>query len=569
MDRRSPFPSHGSSSPFGSRRNTVGPGTGSRVNQFDNDPRLDQMREQFDRERDTFFENPGMRWNEGGGGGGDRGAQGMENDDDFFRRGAFDSFPSAFPPSRFNDAFGSPRQHDQRFQQHSSSPPPPPPQRPSTASADRSESIPIRVVHMGKKHPASAGSPRNTTQLPARGSPQPEHSPRLERSHSEPPKAFNQRLFAGQQRPNAPTIPESGTPPPQSSSMQNPGLKVPEASNHHNLSKTASAPSVPSASPSSASQKPVPPPRRPSPTKSNLLQEDASQVRHIPIFVEGRNDPVYSRRLSEDQPQFSKKPSDFYPAGTAKMQPVRQQQARPSELPVKNVKKEMNNGESTSPIPMGCSGYKEPTTPMGVPEGTVIPLPWSPDFYNVGNRKEQDDSVEAQKRPEPPVPVKEPEPAKKPDPVKKPEPDMAKPNVASDESDCSGKATSEAASQPQRKLSKEELVMTKIEKVKEEVAELSKRIENFKGDKKDKEYRYLDEMLTRHLVSLDCVETYGDEDLRKIRKDSIRSINRCLSMLDSRAKGQLKKEAEENNSVLTALAEKSKMEADDGEQKKE
>ena len=103
-----------------------------------------------------------------------------------------------------------------------------------------------------------------------------------------------------------------------------------------------------------------------------------------------------------------------------------------------------------------------------------------------------------------------------------------------------------------------------------QVAELAARIAAFRGDKKDKEYLYLDEMLTRHMLSLDGVETNGNEELRKMRKESIRSINRCLSMLDSKAKGE--GDAESTDKIIDALADKSeevergisKMDVEDG-----
>ena len=115
-----------------------------------------------------------------------------------------------------------------------------------------------------------------------------------------------------------------------------------------------------------------------------------------------------------------------------------------------------------------------------------------------------------------------------------------------------------------------EVVQGQIQKVQKEVAELAKRIAAFEGDKKDKEYLYLDEMLTRHMLSLDGVETNGDDELRRLRKDSIRSINSCLSMLDSRAKEQ------NNGDATKIIAEKSeevergisKMDVEDGRQGK-
>merc|ERR1719270_1883360 len=441
----------------------------------------------------------------------------------------------------------------QRFQQQARGSPPPQQQHHyQRDSNDRSDSIPIKVVHMGhKKHPVG-GSPRNTTQLPARGSPKQTplaaaaaESPRLERSASEPPKVFNQRL----QRPpmTSATIPESGTPP--KTAGERPGLRVPEAA-HHNLSTSASAPSVPmsqqeqeAAAAAATAGAPMPPPRRPSPTKPRQ-QEDPQQqqqVRHIPIFVEGRNDPVYSSKLGrEDSVGEHRKPSDFYPPGVTKVKPPQRQQEveRPSGLNVNQRRQQQQQraeptspeGPPPGPIPMGCSESHvkpaEPTSPMPVEEGVVIPLPCSPDLYN--NQPSGDSSVDGVNS--------------------KPKGEEARKVPVEEASEAS-------APKQQRKPSKEEMVQGQIEKVQTQVAELAARIAAFRGDKKDKEYLYLDEMLTR-----------------RMRKESIRSINRCLSMLDSKAKGGEGDAEQGTDTIIDALAEKSeevergisKMDVEDG-----
>ena len=44
------------------------------------------------------------------------------------------------------------------------------------------------------------------------------------------------------------------------------------------------------------------------------------------------------------------------------------------------------------------------------------------------------------------------------------------------------------------------------------------------------------EMLTRQLLALDSIEPDGDTEIRKIRKESIHSVNMCLSLLDSKVR---------------------------------
>ena len=55
---------------------------------------------------------------------------------------------------------------------------------------------------------------------------------------------------------------------------------------------------------------------------------------------------------------------------------------------------------------------------------------------------------------------------------------------------------------PKRNLRKEEIMQGKIKKVQLDVAELAKRIKAFESNKKDN----LDEMLMRHVLSLDSIE---------------------------------------------------------------
>merc|ERR1712018_1117318 len=106
--------------------------------------------------------------------------------------------------------------------------------------------------------------------------------------------------------------------------------------------------------------------------------------------------------------------------------------------------------------------------------------------------------------------------------------------------------------------------LAKLQKVKNDVAELVQKIESYKGSKEDREYKYLDEMLTRHLCTLDSIEAGGRDDIRQMRKDTILSINRCVSILDARASGKKgnvnNKDADDNNAILDELAAKSNTE---------
>ena len=86
------------------------------------------------------------------------------------------------------------------------------------------------------------------------------------------------------------------------------------------------------------------------------------------------------------------------------------------------------------------------------------------------------------------------------------------------------------------KLKKAQVIIeTMGVKVTVSLTELAKRVAAFKGKKEDKEYRLLKEKLTGHMMSVYSLDAKGDAEVRKLRKDSMDSINKWLTMLDSKA----------------------------------
>merc|ERR1719273_1612546 len=69
--------------------------------------------------------------------------------------------------------------------------------------------------------------------------------------------------------------------------------------------------------------------------------------------------------------------------------------------------------------------------------------------------------------------------------------------------------------------SKPDPCLEKITKIQGNVRELVKQLEKFQGSKESKEYKYLDEMLTRNLLALDGLNLEGRDDVRQVRKESI------------------------------------------------
>merc|ERR1712008_595952 len=140
---------------------------------------------------------------------------------------------------------------------------------------------------------------------------------RVTRAFSEPPKNFSARILK----------------------TKIPLGNVSEQS-EHNLSTSASEPSVPhSKSPSrgtSVSQK----------SRENTTEPT---VRHIPIMVEGREEPL-NIGAATARSESAKKPSDFYPSNVNKMERPRDQPPKPpTSLKVNNLKN-VQNQEPTSPL---------------------------------------------------------------------------------------------------------------------------------------------------------------------------------------------------------------------------
>lgn len=242
------------------------------------------------------------------------------------------------------------------------------------------------------------------------------------------------------------------------------------------------------------------------------------------------------------------KPSDFYPGNVKR-------------VPRNATRLDMNTQQSPS---------QEPTSPLSPPPGDVpIPMGFSTDHQPASAAAAAGQAQE----PMSPQPIPSDVPIPMPYcPIKEQSANGQKPdevdNNAAKEPEVEERAAREKSSEPAPKTSKvPDPAMDKLGKVREAVKELSSRIEAFKGDKKDKEYLFLDEMLTRHLVSLDCIEANGRDDIRQTRRETIKSINRCLSQLDHNTCQAGGGDAADNNAVIDQLAAQSEAEKTQQQQK--
>merc|ERR1712179_641936 len=364
---------------------------------------------------------------------------------------------------------------------------------------------------------------RNTTELTAKDS-KPEvinitsnsGSPRLERAHSEPPKFFNQRLLRNNN-------PLTGAPPIPENLETQPDLPVEgwfesstrlKQEDQNPIKTSASAPSMvhPNSSLSSHKYKgtgnmfggmankdqynvPLDKSHKSSPLKESAKQKKSEKVRHIPIFVEGQNEPMFSRKFSQSESQQNipgsgkfPYPSDYYPAS------MNNNIKTSTILDREKIPPNLYSQEPTSPldlligaIPMGytpnsCKKFnqntidvgKEPTSPINLPVGP-IPMPCSPSLMAKDNEK---------------LPF--------PREATNENVDECMHNVPTIESVNEIHLNIPKTPKDEQKEEKNKISSTsmnqlhpaygKLEMIEEEVSALKERIENFKGSKTDKEY---------------------------------------------------------------------------------
>jgi len=348
-----------------------------------------------------------------------------------------------------------------------------------------------------------------------------------------------------------------------------------------------------------------------------------SSVRHIPIFVEGRPEPIFNQNLSTQQQQqaggqsqdlpFSK-PSEFYPPGVQRIRSREEASPQGVQEPTTPL------GPPPGPIPMGYvppaqdllkpepQPPAEPTTPLGPPPGP-IPMGYVPrEDGQPCPPEDQEDSgppVPPQRHRSPPQPQpasiqpQEPSASRKSSSEKPPDVGSRKSSDSDGRKDPvvnvipirvepgrsespRPKQSSSSSRHPSQEPSKSPVnvrqpenpqqpnpppppppsqaptnpKIMKLAKIQEDVESLTNEIKNFNGSKDTKEYRFLEEMLTRQLLALDGIEPDGDTEIRTIRKESINSVNRCLSLLDRKV-SDVTADAAANDQILSELAEKS------------
>ncbi|KAK3930174.1 BAG domain-containing protein Samui [Frankliniella fusca] len=275
-----------------------------------------------------------------------------------------------------------------------------------------------------------------------------------------------------------------------------------------------------------AAAKPPPGPKQQQQQPPQPAKTASGNVRQIPIFVEGRDEPVLAKDDVDSATNFGQSFPER-PGGT-----------RP------------NFGQSFPERPGGT----RPSFGQGFSRSNM-------GFPSFHSRESCDQEAPAHKRPFPPqqqhpqaAPQRQPhhqqphqphyqqphlphyqQQAHHQQPHQQQPPRQHTPPQAQQQAPPPQAQPQQAPPPPPQQQKQPKDPLEKVKEVQLEVESLAKQVDEFKGTRKDKQYLYLDEMLTRELIKLDVIETEGRDEVRAARKEAIRSIQQCISRLESKA----------------------------------
>lgn len=273
----------------------------------------------------------------------------------------------------------------------------------------------------------------------------------------------------------------------------------------------------------------------PPPPPQSSTQQPQSNVRHIPIFVEGRDEPVISKNThapfqrQQSPPQFQNSPhfgkSSPFNLGFGSRQwrphfqesfyhphhqsfdhsPTRRNQQSPNyqqynERQQRNEQQPSRHHQFESHQPQEHHQSRQRARPQQEPKT----YPQQQQQATAPGQQAQQQEASSSK------PVTKPAPPKDP--------------------------------------------LERVALVQREVDSLAEQVKQYTGNsRKDKQYIYLDEMLTRELIKLDDIETEGRENVRQARKNAIKTIQETIGLLESMAPlpGQVQVQQDQSQTVQT------------------
>lgn len=264
-------------------------------------------------------------------------------------------------------------------------------------------------------------------------------------------------------------------------------------------------------------------------------QQSQPTVRHIPIFVEGRSEPLVNK-VPESQPSRdsstssmpepphprmempSHNTSDFFKHGSifdrARDFPVR---SFPNSSFFNNPARESSPARQ---VPIFTDGQHAATTTSVPPSqtqqsrGSSLPRQ-TPSPPTAAQQQAQYQAQQAQRFQQ-----------------------HQQEQTAKHQPSGQDQTDSRSASQPPPPPPQANDPISKIQKIQRDVLDIFDKVERFQGakeGKKDKQYIYLDEMLTQNLLKLDSIDAEDQPQIKSARREAIKSINHCIAVLEAKA----------------------------------
>lgn len=269
-------------------------------------------------------------------------------------------------------------------------------------------------------------------------------------------------------------------------------------------------------------------------------------VRHIPIFVEGRSEPLVNK-VPEFQPSRDSSTSSMPGADPAPPQQHQQQQPRMPEMPshhhntsdffkqhgsifdrardfpvrsfpasTTSFFNKSSPARESSParqVPIFTTDAASTTVPPQQPRGSSQPRQTTPSPPTAAQQQEQYQQQQAQRFAQ-----------------------QRQQKQAQDQPDAAAAAAAAAAQAPPPPTANDPI--SKIQKIQRDVLAIFDEVERFQGGKngkREKQYLILDEMLTQNLLKLDSIDAQDQPQIKSARREAIKSINHCIAVLEAKA----------------------------------
>lgn len=269
-------------------------------------------------------------------------------------------------------------------------------------------------------------------------------------------------------------------------------------------------------------------------------------VRHIPIFVEGRSEPLVNK-IPESQPSRDSSTSsvpDHHQAGPPPQQQQQQQHHQQQQPRMPEMPSHTSDFFKHGSIFDRARDFPVRTFPSATanffnkssPARESSPARQVPIFTTDASAASaattvppQRGSSQPRQTPSPPTAAQQQQQYQQQQAQRFAQQQQKQ---AQDQPD----AAAAAASAPPPPAANDPI--SKIQKIQRDVLAIFDQVERFQGGKdgkRDKQYLYLDEMLTQNLLKLDSIDAEDQPQIKSARREAIKSINHCIAVLEAKA----------------------------------